>query len=167
MKTVILGLGNALRTDSGAGVYASRRARELVSDKPIDVKEASVAGFALLDLLEGYDRAVILDAAKTPDRKPGEIAVQDASDLSPTLHLVAGHQMDLPTSITLAQRLGHDFPEQVSVVSIQIDDDGNLGTECTPAVADAIEPAAQIAVELAVGSKRVDDDRFCRASGDL
>ncbi len=149
-STLILGLGNTLLTDDGVGVYAARRASELIGTEDIiDIKEAEIAGFALLDLLEGYDRAIIIDALNRPGHSPGEISIHSVDDFSSTSHLTTGHQIDLPTAVELGKQLDRTVPRKIRIVCVQVADDRTLGEQCTPAVEKAIEPAAKLAVEIA------------------
>jgi hydrogenase maturation protease len=114
-----------------------------------DIKEAEVAGFALLDLLEGYERAVIVDAVRMRGARPGDVTVFDADSLDPSLHLVAGHQIDLPSALELGRRLKRPVPHSVYVVGVQIVDDTTFSEECTPEVRAAIPVAANIALRVA------------------
>ena len=69
--TLILGLGNAILCDDGVGIKAARYIAELGPNPDVVVKEAELAGFALIDLLEGFDRAVVIDAVKLRERQAG------------------------------------------------------------------------------------------------
>ena len=112
------------------------------------VKEAELAGFALIDLLEGFDRAVVIDAVRLRDGKPGDIVVFDSSSLEPSLHLVAGHQIDLPTALEMGRRLGRPVPSTVHIVGVQIENDTTFSESCTPAVEAAIPEAARTALQI-------------------
>lgn len=149
-RILILGLGNTVMTDDGVGVYAVRKVREYLDpNDAIDTVEAEIAGFALLDLLEGYPSAVIIDAVSLPDLAPGEIVLRGIEAFEPTSHLMTAHQIDLPTAIALGRQLERDMPRQVAVVGVQAADDHTLGETCTDAVQAAIEPAARQALEIA------------------
>lgn len=149
-QTVILGLGNTAMTDDGVGVYAARRAQELLAaGEDIAVMEAEVAGFALLDLLGGCDRAVIIDALNRPGGVAGEISLHTIESFRPTSHLISGHQIDLPTAVSMGRELGQPLPSEIYIVGIQVSDDHTLGEQCTAEVRRAIDPAAQRALEVA------------------
>ena len=139
-------------TDDGVGVHASRRARSLIEDSDrIDVEEAEVAGFALLDLLRDRERVVIIDALTDEKRVAGEVSVQSLDAFRPTLHLCAGHEIDLPMALELGRQMGYAMPSEIHLVVVAVEEARTLGESCTPAVAKAIEPAASRAIELARG----------------
>jgi len=147
---LVLGLGNTILTDDGVGIYAAGRVRELLEPTDaIDVQEAELAGFALIDLLEGYGACVIVDAVEWPDLAPGEIRQLDLAEFAPTTRLSAGHQIDLPTAMELGKTLGRAMPERLLIVAVAVQDPRLLGEQCTSKVAAAIEPAAKLAVTLA------------------
>ena len=149
---LILGLGNTILSDDGVGIYAVRRVRELVEpSEPIDVEEAELGGFALLDLLEGYRAGVIVDAVEWRSLAPGALRTVDLAEFMPTARLAAGHQIDLPTALELGKTLGLPMPARVVIVAIQVQDPRLLGEQCTDAVAAAIGPAARLALKLARG----------------
>jgi len=137
-------------TDDGIGIHAVRLVRDAAAQAGIEVREAEVAGFALLDVLDGFDAVVVIDAIRIPDTSPGEVVVVDAEKMPPSLHLVAGHQVDLPTALALGREAGAHMPHEARVVGVQIEDDRTFGTEPTPAVAAAAEPAANLALRLAL-----------------
>ena len=148
-RILVLGLGNAILCDDGVGIKVARYIADNAVHPGIDVETAELAGFALLDLLEGYDRAVIVDAVRMRDASPGDVNVFEASALEPSLHLVAGHQIDLPTALELGRRLERPLPKTVHVVGVQICDDTTFSETCTPAVEAAIPLAATIALRVA------------------
>lgn len=151
--TLVLGLGNAILCDDGVGIKAVRYIAELGSNPDIVVKEAELAGFALIDLLEGYDRAVVIDAVKLRDGTPGEVVVFESGSLEPSLHLVAGHQIDLPTALEMGRRLGRPVPSTVYIVGVQIADDTTFSESCTPDVEAAIPTAAHIALRIVAAGR--------------
>lgn len=92
MKTLLLGLGNDLITDDGAGIVAVRELREKLKGlADVDIEESSMSGMALLELFLDYDRAIILDAVHTTRHPPGTILEWVPEDLgrviSPSPHL--------------------------------------------------------------------------------
>jgi hydrogenase maturation protease len=149
-KVLLLGIGNTVLTDDGIGIHAVRLVRQRAENAGVSVKEAEVAGFALLDVLDGYDAVVVVDAVRLADSMPGDVIVVDAETMPPSLHLVAGHQVDLPTALALGRESGAHMPLRATVVGVQIEDDRTFGMEPTPAVAAVAEHAGDLALQLAL-----------------
>ena len=63
-RILVLGLGNDILGDEAVGLLAARRLRALLPES-VDVVESGGGGLDLLDVLEGYDRAILLDSILT------------------------------------------------------------------------------------------------------
>jgi len=153
VPVLILGLGNAILCDDGVGIWAVRHIQDNEAHAGIDLKEAEVAGFALLDLLEGYDTAVVIDAVRVRGAEPGEIVVFESDSLEPSLHLVAGHQIDLPSALEIGRQLGRHVPDTVRIVGVQVEDDRTFSERCTRPVEAAIPAAARAALDIAIAAR--------------
>jgi hydrogenase maturation protease len=145
---LVLGLGNAILCDDGVGIKVVRHLAQNGPHPGVELKEAEVAGFALLDLLEGYDRAIVVDAVRVSGTEPGQVVVFSSEMLAPSLHLVAGHQIDLPGALELGRALGRPVPSRVEIVGVQVQDDRTFDEHCTPAVEAAIPTAARIVLRM-------------------
>ncbi len=148
MKTIVLGLGNTILSDDGVGVYTARALRGELAGLA-DIVEAELAGFDLVEMLEGYDRAVIIDAIELDGETPGSVFRLAPDDLRITPRLASFHDIDIVTALALGKRLGLEMPSEVLIYAVQVEDALTLGEECLPAVEAAI-PAltAEIAAEL-------------------
>jgi hydrogenase maturation protease len=132
MKTLVLGMGNAILTDDGAGI---KIARSLKKRKPeLEVIETSEAGIALLDFIVGYDRLIIIDSIKTGEGEPGELYKMEMGAFKPTTHLTSLHGVDMATAFELGQRLGYHMPQRVSLYAVEVKDNTSFGEECTEEV---------------------------------
>ncbi len=67
----------------------------------------------------------------------------------PSLHLVSGHQIDLPTALELGALLDVRLPTETWVVGVQVEDDRTFCERCTPAVERSIPGAAAEALAIA------------------
>ncbi len=155
VRRLILGLGNTTLADDGAGVHAARIAARLLGDDSVEVLESPTAGYTLVELLPGYDEAVVLDAMRLSGLETGVVRIFDPEDdgFRPTLHLVAGREVDLATAREMAAGLGLSFPK-VTVVGIQVKETGVMRESCTPEVEKALEKAAAKAIRLASSKTR-------------
>lgn len=139
MKTLILGLGNPILSDDGIG---NRIAQELegrlACRQDITVAETSIAGLSLIDLLAGYDRAIIVDAIQTSAGKPGQIYRFTSDVFDDTRHVSSPHDVNFATALELGKRLGMALPEQIIIYAIEVSDTSTFGEKFTPAVDEAI-----------------------------
>jgi hydrogenase maturation protease len=66
MKTLILGMGNTLLCDDGIGIITKRYLEKILNASAnVDFCETSWGGFKIIDILTGYDYAVVIDSIKT------------------------------------------------------------------------------------------------------
>ena len=128
--TVVLALGNDILGDDAVGFHAARSLRAEFAEG-VDVVETGEAGLALLDHLEGYDRAIILDAIATGKCPAGSVltwAREDFKDIvSPSPHFSG-----LPELIHLAERVGMHFPKDIRVLAMEVDNPTVFRESLTP-----------------------------------
>lgn len=148
--TLILGLGNPLLSDDGAGVRVAERLRADGLPPGVEVVEAGTSGLAILDLVVGYDRLVVVDAIDA-GRPPGTVLELDRDELErlASHHAVSPHDADLLTTLRLGRELGLRVPVEVWCVAVQVEDVVTLAERCTPAVEAALPRAAAAALRLA------------------
>ena len=110
MSVLVLGLGNPLRGDDGIG---SRLVEELAHrGLPEDVTalDGGTGGLDLLHVLEGWKRAVIVDAADV-GQEPGRFVrfTLDEARLAQATDSFSLHQAGLSEALALAEALGCDL----------------------------------------------------------
>ncbi len=149
----VIGLGNTILSDDGVGVYAARElALRLADDPDVDVVESEVAGFALLELMAGFERIILIDAISFDGVEPGTVVRVDPADLRTSLRIRSVHEIDLPTALALGRELGLDMPGEVVIFAIQAKDCWTLGERMCDAVKDGMDRAvAQVLATLSSG----------------
>ncbi len=145
VKTVVVGLGNPILRDDGVGIHVVRAVARLVAREDVAFAEASVGGLRLLDLLAGYDRAILVDAIVTPDGRPGEIRRLGPNDLCCSRHAGSSHDVSLPAALAFGRRMGMALPadERITIIAVEAVDVLTFGEECTPEVAAALPGAVE------------------------
>ncbi|GIU99443.1 MAG: membrane protein [Actinomycetota bacterium] len=136
MRTLVLGLGNELASDDGVGILAARALRGGLAGRA-DVVESAASGLALLDVLAGYDRAILLDAVRTGRRPPGTVVELGLDEIGPVL-APSTHQAGLPELAVIAERLGLVFPRRTVVLAMEVVDPFTLGGPLSPPVRRAL-----------------------------
>jgi len=141
MRTLVLGLGNELAADDAVGLLVARAVREQGADAA-DVIETSASGMALIEIFDGYDRAIVVDSIQTGRNPPGTITELTLEQIG---HVVAPslHQAGLPELAAVAERLGLKFPSEIRVLAVEVQDPYTLGGAVSTAVAAAVDELAQ------------------------
>jgi hydrogenase maturation protease len=139
--TLVLGLGNELAGDDAVGLLVAR-ALLVELDGVADVVESSASGLALLEVLAGYDRAVIVDAILTGRDPPGTITEMGMDEVGRVL-APSAHQAGLPELAAVASRLGLGFPSRTVVLAVEVVDPYTLGAGLSEPVAEALEELVQ------------------------
>jgi len=137
MKTLVLGLGNDLLGDDAVGIIAVRRLSGEIPGQA-DFVESGLHGIALIDILAGYERAIIVDAIRTGSLPPGTIIELRPEDLR-VVHSPSPHYSGLPEMIQLARELDMAFPENIRILAVEIVDPLTLGGDMSSPVSSALE----------------------------
>jgi hydrogenase maturation protease len=144
--TLVLGLGNDLISDDGFGPAVACSCRALLADHPdVTVEAASVAGLNLLDLLQGHDRALIVDVVQTGTAEPGTLTEWPVARASAGRTLGGSHQTDLVTTLALGRSLGYPLPDSITLLVAEAEDLLTVCERLTPAVATSVPIAAEMA----------------------
>jgi hydrogenase maturation protease len=151
MKTLVIGLGNPILTDDGAGICAAQIvARRLPPDANVEVVELSVGGIALMEAMIGYDRVIVIDALWRPTDSIGQVLSFDVGVLPCTLNTASSHDVDLPTALRFGRSLGAPLPDddRIQVIAITAHDVLIFGDNLSPQVASAVYQAAAQVLDL-------------------
>lgn len=141
MKLLLLGLGNDLLSDDAVGILTVRELRKHLNGE-VDVVESSQSGIALLELFLGYDRAIVIDAVQTTRHPPGTIHELSPADLDSVV-APSPHFAGLPEMLAIAKRLQLEFPKEIKIFAVEVEDPYTIGGEMSEAVRNAIPGLAQ------------------------
>jgi len=144
-RGIVLALGNDILGDDGAGIAAGRQLQGRVPDG-VDVVEAGFGGFHLLDHLEGYPRALVLDAVATGAHPPGTVLEFSRADFAPLAS--SPHYVGLPEILAVAETLQLDFPADLRILGLEVERIDTFGTSFSPAVAAALPAFVARAVSI-------------------
>ena len=145
--TLILGLGNSILSDDAAGIIIAKQVYRKAGSCNLDFAEASYAGWRLIDLLEGYRRAIIVDSIIGSGIPPGECCRIEGHD-NVSIHLALSHGLGIGEAIEFARANGHRMPDTVSVYAVEVLNPYEFGEKLSCEVEDGIpEAVAQILLE--------------------
>ena len=135
-KSIVVGLGNDLLGDDAIGLHATRAIRDECAASA-DFVECNLHGLALLDVLTGLSRAIIIDAIHTGRHKPGTILQFGPDDLR-SIPSSSPHYASLAEVISIARRLELDFPHEIVILAVEIAGPPEIGSKLSKQVADSI-----------------------------
>lgn len=146
-STVVLGIGNELMTDDGAGIHALRRLAQRQAPGCTFVDGGTI-GLALADTLAQAARLIVFDAAAL-DAEAGSVRVFEGEAMD--WFVASGprrsvHEAGLQDLLAAAALCGQ-LPTQRALIGIQ-PQAVDWGTAPSPAVAAALDRAADAASAL-------------------
>jgi len=148
-KTLILGIGNSLLQDEGAGVHAIRMLAQQVSRRDdIELMDGGTLSFTLAGAIEDADNLIVIDAAQL-GCEPGTTQVFEGDAMDT---FVGGnrkrsvHEVSLIDLLMIA-RLAEQLPQNRALIGIQ-PRDIDWGEQPSPPVAAAIQQACDQAMQL-------------------
>jgi hydrogenase maturation protease len=138
---LVIGLGNEHRGDDACGLLVARRLRTELGSVGT-VLERSTEGTELLDLWDGRDLVVVVDALSSGSA-PGTVRRIEvgAEPLPATLSTTSTHGVSLAQAVALGQAL-HRLPRRLVIYGIE----GSSfapGSVPSPCVAEAVEGVAR------------------------
>jgi hydrogenase maturation protease len=147
MKTLVLGMGNPILSDDGAGIRVAQEVGKKIDAPQITVSETGASGLSLLDSIIGYDKVIIVDAIQTEKGKAGQIYRMGPKDFSSAKHLLSPHQINLVTALELGKMLDLAMPQKIAIFAVEAKDITNFGETCTPEVERAIPEVVKMVLE--------------------
>ena len=155
MKTLVLGLGNELYGDDGTGIHVIKELRlKIETEKKlsadfhdVDLLECSLTGFALLDVIIGYDRLIIVDTIKRSEPKTGRITILEEKDL----RYIPGpspHYVSIPQTIEIGRQIHLKVPAEIKIIAIEAKNIYNLGEGLTKEMEKTLPAIINKTIEL-------------------
>lgn len=148
IDVLVLGLGNVLCEDDGAGIAAvAALARGWTMPDGVRLVDGGTLGMDLIALVAASDRVILVDAVGA-DAPAGTLVRIGGDDVAPAVYgRLSVHQIgvaDLLTGVAWLDRM----PEEVVIVGV-VPASTELGYGCTPAVAASLDGlVANVIAEL-------------------
>ncbi len=144
-QLLVMGVGNILMMDEGAGVHAIHefwKEKENFDETLVDFIDGGTFTQDIFYLFENYEQVLVLDIVRA-GHPPGTIYSLEEDDLIKNeKQMLSLHDIDLLDSLDMAQMRGHR--PKVKVVGIE-PHKINWGTQMTPVLAKAFPSFMKVA----------------------
>jgi len=155
-KTLVIGIGNAYRSDDGAGLVAAQRLKNQRL-KSFRALEHNGGGTDLMDCWKGADTVILLDAVLS-GAKPGTLHRWNATrrPLPARTFRGSSHAFSLVAAVELARVLGR-LPQHLIVYGVEGRDfraGTGLSSETEEAVSDLVRRVLREVRQLSGGRNR-------------
>jgi len=143
---LVLGLGNVVCTDDGAGIAAIHKLiREYELPEGVLALDGGTLGLSLLPLVDSADQVILVDAVNA-DGPAGTLVRIEGDEVAPAVYeRLSPHQIGVADLLAGASLLDK-YPERVLILGV-VPESIELGLERTPAVDAAIPELVQRVVE--------------------
>jgi hydrogenase maturation protease len=129
-------MGNPILSDDAVGIrIAERLSRRLGPCEGLAVREeCCTGGLELLEVVEGFDRLIVLDSIKTEGGRPGDWYRFDGTALRETMHLNNVHDANFATAMELGRQMGVRVPDDadIHVLAVEISENLTFGDRLSP-----------------------------------
>jgi len=155
-KTIVVGVGNKILGDDGVGIHVVNQLRKQAKNLDITLEEAATGGLNLLDIIVGYDKAIIVDAVKSDNEEHG-VVKRFSLDNFNTMHSCNPHDVSLIEAIDMAKKIGETrIPREIVVIGIMM---RNIPSEFSERLSDEIAMTVPKAVEMTLNEIKKDNMR--------
>jgi len=163
-RMLIAGIGNIFLGDDGFGPEVAKRLAAVSLPSWVRVADYGISGMHLAyDLADGYDAAILIDAAPRGD-KPGTVTVLDAAadhrpDAGPADEAISAsrlfdaHGMQPDVVLGVLDVLGEAGPARILVVGCE-PASVDYRMELSEPVANAVDEAVQVVLDLVAEAGR-------------
>jgi len=135
-KCLILGFGSDALSDDGLPVRLVEDLKTIYNQEDFTFASSPVGGIELIGLLDGYEKAVLIDTQMTSRRKPGEIIEFTPDNFQETFHLSSQHDVSFQEAMQLAELMDIGMPSQIHIVAIEVSENKILSFELSDIIRD-------------------------------
>lgn len=122
------------------------------SEPNVTVTETNCVGLGLLDLVSGYERAIIIDAIQTRSGQAGQVYRLSLEDLGAAYSSSGTHGFDLITVFQVGTRLGWSLPGEVIIFAVEVADVDTFSEEFSLQVQRAIPEVVRLVLSELSGA---------------
>ena len=135
-KCVVVGIGNPYLQDDRAGVVVIEQLEQM--QLPCQTEVVYTVGFEVMDKIQGYEQAIIVDACMLGN-EPGSILEVTMDDIFTTHALVNSHAITLGTTLKTGYVcFPEEMPADIRILLIEVKNIKEFTQQMSPEVEAAV-----------------------------
>ena len=131
---MVLGIGNDILTDDGIGPKLVSDLKNKYFLQEIVFQNVFLGGLEILELIQGYNTVIFIDAIITKDGIPGSIYQFTPDDFRETLHLSNLHDANFLVALDFGRKMGYNLPDKIQIIAIEIIEDRIFSDRFSPKI---------------------------------
>ncbi|MBN1198479.1 MAG: hydrogenase maturation protease [Bacteroidales bacterium] len=133
-RVLVLGIGNDILTDDGIGPRIVQQLEKETLPSLFAFQTATVGGLEILEMINGYQGVIFIDAIKTRGGVPGTIYHLTPENFDETLHLTNLHDINFLNALKLGKTLQMNMPDKITILAIEIVEDLEFSVDFSPPI---------------------------------
>ena len=131
---LVLGIGNDILTDDGIGPKLVSDLKNKYFLQEIVFQNVFLGGLEILELIQGYNTVIFIDAIITKDGIPGSIYQFTPDDFRETLHLSNLHDANFLVALDFGRKMVYNLPDKIQIIAIEIIEDRIFSDRFSPKI---------------------------------
>ena len=118
----------------------------LLAENPLSgvtILQSTRAGFELIDMLTGFDHAIIVDCLQLAEPEPGRVHELSLATFNGSARLNSAHDINIRTAFELARGMQVPMPDTLEIYGVEALDTLTFTESPSPQVAAVVGPLAQ------------------------
>jgi len=147
-KTLVLGIGNPIKTDDAVGLRVAQKIKEM-GLPGVTVEEESASGLEIIDSIMDYELVIVIDAILTGNFPAGTVMIYTPEDFRNVITPASPHEINIFTALEIGRKtVPGRMPEKLYLVAIEVKEVMNIGEEMTAEVERAVPEAVKAVLDL-------------------
>jgi len=115
---ILIGLGSPIMSDDGIGLLVAKEVHKRLGDFDLDI--TCGGGLQVVDIIQSYRLAVVIDAMVTGRFAPGALVRLDVDTDITTLRSGPSHALNFVEAVEVARLCNAPLPETIVVYAIEV-----------------------------------------------
>ena len=122
-----MGFGSEILTDDGVALKIVDDLKLSLNNDLFDFQKVNLISLETLNLLAGFKKICLVDAAKNKNESIGTVKYFQLADFQNSLHLINSHDLSLKHLINLGKLLSYSVTDNIQIITINVQEAEEFG----------------------------------------